>query len=324
VALNPGCEHSSNSSSSSSSTTSRFDSSSTLTQHQQSHKSMVRSHCTFSVSEAAHTPWLEASGSVQQTAEQVLSGVQLQPSNRLCIQQPGHLPSASLTISLLHQLSDHVSSFQQQFVQSGHCPQADHSQCYPAPDSTAAQHHHQQQQQQMQLVQQDRLAPLFTLSEYTQQGASSRSKHDLPPDRNKLRTRSSGENPASQPGTLCVETDAGGRQRVYRTRSGVDKGSGKMWEGFDMVRAASMLLSEGCWGTVYTHRAFRVLPCSTVYLQFTARVAQQQLMAPHSASSCQAAICLIRNFRSRCWSLQGMTQLSLGLDHCSTLYTPFT
>jgi hypothetical protein len=38
------------------------------------------------------------------------------------------------------------------------------------------------------------------------------------------------------PGTLCVETDAGGRQRVYRLHSGVDKGSGKMWEGFDMVR----------------------------------------------------------------------------------------
>jgi hypothetical protein len=58
-------------------------------------------------------------------------------------------------------------------------------------------------------------------------------------ERNKLRTRGTHESPSklqSQPGTLCVEADAGGRQRVYRTCSGVDKKSGKAWEGFDMVR----------------------------------------------------------------------------------------
>ncbi|WIA11604.1 hypothetical protein OEZ85_011709 [Tetradesmus obliquus] len=34
---------------------------------------------------------------------------------------------------------------------------------------------------------------------------------------------------------VCLETDAGGRQRVYNIRRGVDKGSGRPWEGFDMV-----------------------------------------------------------------------------------------
>jgi hypothetical protein len=123
-------------------------------------------------------------------------------------------------------------------------------------------------------VQPDRLAPLFTLSEYTKQGAASSSKHDLPPDRNKLRTRGSGENPASQPGTLCVETDAGGRQRVYRTRSGMDKGSGKMWEGFDMVRDVSMLASAD-------------VPQYTSVLDEVAAPWQQQLILhPHHLTPC--------------------------------------
>ncbi|KAF6257569.1 vitamin B6 photo-protection and homoeostasis-domain-containing protein [Scenedesmus sp. NREL 46B-D3] len=66
-----------------------------------------------------------------------------------------------------------------------------------------------------------------------EQHSSSSSKP--PPDRNKLRTRGSDENPASAPGMVCLETDAGGRQRVYNIRRGVDKHNGSDWEGFDMV-----------------------------------------------------------------------------------------
>jgi hypothetical protein len=65
---------------------------------------------------------------------------------------------------------------------------------------------------------------------------SSSSSSKPPPDRNKLRTRGSNENPASAPGMVCLETDAGGRQRVYNIRRGVDKANGRAWEGFDMVR----------------------------------------------------------------------------------------
>jgi hypothetical protein len=70
-----------------------------------------------------------------------------------------------------------------------------------------------------------------------QSAGSSSSSSKPPPDRNKLRTRGSNENPASSPGMVCLETDAGGRQRVYNIRRGVDKGNGRAWEGFDMVRA---------------------------------------------------------------------------------------
>jgi hypothetical protein len=117
-----------------------------------------------------------------------------------------------------------VQSFQQHLQQQSHVhPCSAHQPC-------------QESSQQQLVVQQDRAAPLFTLSEYAQQRSSSKQQQEQPPDRNKLRTRGSHENPASMPGTLCVEADAGGRQRVYRLHSGVDKGSGKMWEGFDMVR----------------------------------------------------------------------------------------
>jgi hypothetical protein len=70
----------------------------------------------------------------------------------------------------------------------------------------------------------------------TARRASSSSSSRPPPDRNKLRTRGGDENPASSPGMVCLETDAGGRQRVYNIRRGVDKSSGRPWEGFDMVR----------------------------------------------------------------------------------------
>jgi hypothetical protein len=67
-------------------------------------------------------------------------------------------------------------------------------------------------------------------------GSTSSSSSRPAPDRNKLRTRGSDENPASAPGMVCLETDAGGRQRVYNIRRGVDKHNGRPWEGFDMVR----------------------------------------------------------------------------------------
>lgn len=65
---------------------------------------------------------------------------------------------------------------------------------------------------------------------------SSGSSSSRPPaDRNKLRTRGNNENPANSPAMVCLETDAGDRQRVYHIRRGVEKSSGRPWEGFDMV-----------------------------------------------------------------------------------------
>lgn len=135
------------------------------------------------------------------------------------LQQSGHLPLASITLPLLQQVADQLQGWQQHFKQQHHEVQPDHAPI--------------QQQQQ---VQPYRAAPLFVLSEHTQQkSGNNKQREQVQPDRNKLRTRGFHENPATMPGTLCVEADAGGRQRVYRMRSGVDKGSGKMWEGFDMV-----------------------------------------------------------------------------------------
>lgn len=157
----------------------------------------------------------------QATPEQLLAGMQLHvPKQHL--QQPGHLPLAAITLPLLQQVADQLQGWQQHIKQ--------HEQQQVQPDHATI---HQQQQ-----VQPDRAAPLFVLSEYTQQkSGNNKQREQVQPDRNKLRTRGFHENPATMPGTLCVEADAGGRQRVYRIRSGVDKGSGKMWEGFDMVRS---------------------------------------------------------------------------------------
>eukprot|EP00775_Hariotina_reticulata_P010137 gene10137-10295_t len=43
------------------------------------------------------------------------------------------------------------------------------------------------------------------------------------------------------PEAVCLETDAGGRQRVYCIRRGVDSSSGKSWEGFDMTHQGRLL-----------------------------------------------------------------------------------
>lgn len=87
--------------------------------------------------------------------------------------------------------------------------------------------------------------PFPQQQEHQQAASSSNSRHDsqqaeVPLDRNKLRTRSSNENPADASEMVCLETVAGGRQRVYHIRRGVDKG--KAWEGFDMVRPPTAAL----------------------------------------------------------------------------------
>ena len=183
----------------------------------------MSSGCALAFSSSCRATEEQVQG-LQHSAEQLLAAVCLQAGSA---QQPGHLPLASLTAPLLQQLSQHVHSLQQHFGQH-HQPHQHRRGADGLQQLQLQQHTHQQP---------DRTAPLFTLSEFTQRHSSADKKKQEQQqlDRNKLRTRGSHENPASMPGTLCVETDAGGRQRVYRTRSGVDKGSGKMWEGFDMV-----------------------------------------------------------------------------------------
>jgi hypothetical protein len=132
-------------------------------------------------------------------------------------------------------------------------------QCSPAeqqPCSMQLSHNHNHQNQQQQ-------QPLFSLAELApprQQQQPNSHPHQQPPfsslsrrstqqqqqqpqqqqqqqqERNKLRTRGLHESPATAPGALAVEADGGGRQRVYRSCSGVDTKSGRPWEGFDMVR----------------------------------------------------------------------------------------
>lgn len=109
-------------------------------------------------------------------------------------------------------------------------------------DARAAAASSQQQQSpamQQQADQQPRRFPFIMLQQQQQQQPSQQQQQQPPqqqPDRNKLRTRQQHENPASMPGLVCLEADAGGRQRAYRVRRGVDGSSGKSWEGFDMVR----------------------------------------------------------------------------------------
>jgi len=220
-----GCLGSSSFASSSSTCPSNSSSSNALqTRRRRQHTHQPGDHqCVFAVSAAGVDRLLPVSSTAlswqqQATPEQLLAGMHLHgPKQHL--QQSGHLPLASITLPLLQQVADQLQGWQQHFKQQHHEVQPDHAPI--------------QQQQQ---VQPYRAAPLFVLSEHTQQkSGNNKQREQVQPDRNKLRTRGFHENPATMPGTLCVEADAGGRQRVYRMRSGVDKGSGKMWEGFDMV-----------------------------------------------------------------------------------------
>lgn len=173
----------------------------------------------------------------QQNPQQLLASLQL--NNNL--QQSGRLPLASLSVPLLQQLSDQLQGLQQHLQQ--HLPHTLLVQEDQRSFNTAREQQQWQQQQHKatNYSQSDRTVPLFTLSEHTQQPKASRvPQEQQQQERNKLRTRGFHESPTSIPGSLCVETDAGGRQRVYRIRSGIDKGSGSVWEGFDMVRVTKV------------------------------------------------------------------------------------
>lgn len=98
--------------------------------------------------------------------------------------------------------------------------------------------------------------------------AHQHSQREVPLDRNKLRTRASNENPANAPEMVCLETVAGGRQRVYHIRRGVDEG--KTWEGFDMVRPHTATpslqwqqqtdLLHSAWSSRF-HWRVQLMPC---------------------------------------------------------------